>query len=143
MRQAGWLAVSCWLMGCVLAGAQPGGPPTKDPSYEEIIQQMLAALEQMTKVLVAVKDEPSAEAARPNLKQAAGKFLVVRKQSEQLKTPDLKQKDQIEKKYHKPLAEAVQKFRSEIRRVQDIPGGLALLKELDEVFKKPKKKEAP
>jgi hypothetical protein len=138
MRSTGWLAGGCWLLGTALAAVQPGG--STEGAYEEVVVQTLAALDLMTKILVTVKDAPSAEAARPDLKQAAVKFVEVRKKAEQLKQPDQTQKDLIAKKFEKNMAKAVQQLRAEIRRVQDVPGGLNLLKELDPVLKYPPKK---
>jgi len=135
-----WLATTGWLVGWALAAAQPGGPAGKEAGYEEVVVLTLVSLEQMTKVLAPIKDAAAVEAARPNLKQAAAQFVAVRKKAEQLKQPDQKQKDQIADKYQKKLADAVQQLRTEIRRVQDVPGGMSLLKELDEVLKPPKKK---
>jgi len=140
MRSGACWAVVCWWSGLALAGAQPGGPPAKESAYEQVVTQTLAALDQMTKALAPVKDEAGAEAARPNLKQAAALFLAARKKAEQMKQPDQKQKDLITDKYQKKLADAVQHLRTEIRRVQDVAGGPNLLKELDEVLKPSKKK---
>src|SRR5438874_2487511 len=118
MRSGACWAVVCWWSG--LALAQPGGPPAKESAYEQVVTQTLAALDQMTKALAPVKDEASAEASRPNLKQAATLFLAARKKAEQMKQPDQKQKDLITDKYQKKLADAVQQLRTEIRRVQDV-----------------------
>ena len=140
MKTARWLGAACLLLGPA-AWAQQGPPAGKGSPHEEVIEQLLTTLGQMTKALAGVKDGTSAEAARPPLKQAAEQFLTVRKKSHELKQPDKGEKDQLEEKYQKKLAEAVQEFRKEIRRVQTVPGGPALLKELDPVLQPPAKQK--
>lgn len=139
VRTRFWAARLFLLVGgaAVLA---PARVPAQVSPHEEAILQLLAATEQITKVLATVKDGPTSEAARPQLKTAAEQFLTVRKKSEQLKAPDQKEKDALAAKYQKKLAEVVQSFRNEVRRVQTLPAAAGVLTELEEVLNPPKKK---
>lgn len=142
MGKTGWLAGGSCFMSLIVALAQPGGPPGPEDPHEKFILLTLVSLEQMTKTLATVKDEGSAAAARPKLKESADLFLATRKKAGELPQPELKHKQQLEEKYQKKLSEAVDGLKKEMRRVQDVPGGPTLLKELDEVLKPPKKKPA-
>jgi hypothetical protein len=140
MRAEVWLA-SAWLICvCSLTAVQPEGPPAKELTYEEVIKQTLSSLNQMTKALEPVKDEPSAKAALADLKKAAEQFIAVRKKAEQLNQPDLSAKDELDKKYKKQLVKAVLEFRAKVREVQEVPGSQELLKILEPVLKSGKKK---
>ena len=140
MRKTILLATGWMLAAGASIFGQPGNQTGKTSPYEEVVVQLMTSLEKMTKLLVEVKDGPSAEAARPQLKQAAAEFVDIRKKSEKLKQPDKAERDRITAKYQKKLAEVVQKLSSEVRRVGGIIDARSVLKEVDEFLKPPKQK---
>lgn len=140
MRNSALLATGLLLAASACVFGQPGNQTGKTSPYEEVVVQLMTSMEKMTKALADVKDGPTAEAALPQLKQAAAQFVDVRKKSEQLKQPDKAEKDRITAKFQKKMAEVSQKLSSEVRRISGISGAQPVLKEIQEVLKPPKQK---
>jgi hypothetical protein len=107
------------------------GDAKQSSSYESVIKDMLAALNGLTDVLGTIKDEPSALAARPEVKKAAGRLAEVRKQAEKLKQPDKAEKDRIARAYKDKLDKSLKRLLAEQVRVKAIPGGQDALKEIN------------
>jgi hypothetical protein len=128
------------LMVVLLAG---GGFPLSAQEasrYEEPLKQSLLLLERMAKALAAVKDNGSAEAARPELRKAAAELLEVRKKAAELPPPERAEKDRLAKEYKTKFVEAERKLRAEILRVGEIAGCSECreaLREISGVLKKP------
>src|SRR5206468_4191610 len=92
-------------------------------SYEDLVKDMLGTVEQITKVLIDIRDEGSANLQRPALKKAAEKMLQLRKQADEFKQPNKAEKDRLAKEYAPKFESAVKKMRDETIRVKGIPGG--------------------
>ncbi len=122
-------AVSLATVALVVVGGLAWAQQPRSP-YEAVIQEMLAGLGQMTKALEPVTDGPTAEAARPALKEAVDRFLKVRQKAEKLPQPGKAERDRMIDGYQRKLAEAVDRLRSQVRRVQAIPAARDILKEL-------------
>jgi hypothetical protein len=114
------------LTGLAVLSVGQGG----EPSYEAVVKEMLATLGQATKVLEGIIDEPSAVAARPELKKVGQRLAVLRKQAAALKQPEKKEKDRLEREYRNRFEDALKKWRLESIRVKAIPGGPEALKEI-------------
>jgi hypothetical protein len=99
-------------------------------SYEGVTKEMLATLEQINKVLATIKDQDSATAAKPDLKQAATKIVELRKQADEMKQPSKEEKDRLQKEYMPKFEAVFKKLKEESTRVNGIPGGDAALAEL-------------
>jgi hypothetical protein len=112
-----------------LAGARAPAQQPASP-YEAVVKEMIAATDGLTAVLATIKDAPSAEAARPELKKAAAAFLEVRKRAEGLPQPSQEERDRIQAKYQKKLARAVDHYLEERGRVATVGGGREALQEL-------------
>ena len=56
------------LTGAAALGQEGGSP------HEAVVKEMLGIMERMTAALAGVKDDATAEAARPELKKAAEQF---------------------------------------------------------------------
>jgi hypothetical protein len=100
---------------------------------------MLETLGQINTALGGIKDEPSADAARPELKKAAQRMLELRKRARELKPPTKAEKDLLEKRYKDKFDDSLKKLRIESVRVRTIPGGPAAVKEIAVVDEKKKK----
>jgi hypothetical protein len=129
----GGAAMRCVLVGCsflalsgALFSAQNGGPAT----LEDVIKETLATLDQLTMSLKTVEDEKSAEAARPELRKAAERFVAVRSKAETMKPPAKEEKERLEKEYKPKLFEAQKKLYGEIGRIKLLPGCQGALKEI-------------
>ena len=131
----------CVLVGCtflavsgVLLSAQNG-----PANLEDVIKEVLATMDQLTTSLKTVEDEKSAEAARPDLRKAAERFVALRTKAESIKPPAKQEKERLEKEYKPKLFEAQKKLFGEIGRVKLLSGGQVALKEIRAVME-PKKK---
>src|SRR5689334_22501904 len=131
----------CVLVGCsflavsgVLLSAQSG-----PANLEDVIKEILASMDQLTTSLKTVEDEKSAEAARPELRKAAERFVAVRTKAESIKPPAKEEKDRLEKEYKSKLFEAQKKLFGEIGRVKLLSGGQVALKEIRAVMESKKK----
>ena len=83
-----------------LCGPRRGrSQPPRDGSYEGLVKDMLDTVDQITKVLVTIKDRECRRAARPELKKSAEKMLDLRKQAAEWKQPNKEEKDRLEKEY--------------------------------------------
>jgi hypothetical protein len=98
--------------------------------HEEVVKEMLATLEGVVKVLGTILDEPSANAARPELKKAALKLQELRKRAADLKQPTREEKRRLEKAYQGKLDEVLRQLRSETVRVRGVPGGAEAVQEI-------------
>lgn len=113
----------------LLLPAVPGGGKAAS-TQEEVVKEMLATLEQVLKVLGTIQDQPSAAAARPELKKSADRLADLRKQAREIRQPTREEKDRIEKQYQGKFDAVLQKLRTESIRVKGIPGGAEAIKEL-------------
>lgn len=109
-------------------------------SYESVVKDMLGALEEATKILAGVKDEPTALAARPDLKKVGQQLSDLRKRAAKLKQPARKEKERLEREYRDKFDDVLKKLRLETIRVKAIPGGDEVVKE---IAVEAKKKDEP
>jgi hypothetical protein len=114
----------------LLAASAGQAQDAKSP-YDAVVQDMIAATDKITSILATIKDSTSAQAARPELKKAVGKFLEVRKRADKLTQPDRKERDRISRTYAKKLQDAVERNKEERTRVAGVAGGRDALRELD------------
>jgi hypothetical protein len=119
------LAMGYWALAGLPAQAQKSISP-----YEAIVKDILEATQKMTTVLVTIQDAATAANARPELKKAAEKFIEVRKKAEELKQPNLEERERVSRAYRTKLEQAVNRFLQERSRVAAIPGGRDALQEL-------------
>ena len=132
-----FVVVGCSFLGLsgVLLSAQNGGPA----NLADVIKEVLASMDQLTTSLKTVEDEKSAEAARPELRKAAERFVAVRAKAQSIKPPVKEEKERLEKEYKPKLFEAQKKLFGEIGRVKLLSGGDVALKEIRAIME-PKKK---
>jgi hypothetical protein len=113
------------------AGIGPGSRAGEQSSYETIVKDMLATVDEINDILAGINEkEGSAEAATPKLKTAADKMLQLRKQAAQAKQPDKAEKDRLAREYAPKFELAVKKLRDQTHRVKGIPGGAEAVEKL-------------
>jgi hypothetical protein len=127
-RRAG--SIGIMLATLVLLGAGEGSP------YEKALQQMIGALDAIGTTLKTVVDEESAMASKPSLRKSNDIWVETRAKAAKLEPPERDEKTRLEKLYKPKLEEAMKKMFTEIRRVENIPGGKDALKEIAGVLKK-------
>lgn len=126
-------SIGILLAALALVGAGEGSP------HEKVIQQMIGSAESIGVTLKTIIDEDTAAASKPELRKAAATFTEARSRGEKLQPPEKDEKVRLEKLYLPKLKEALQKMFSEVRRVENIPGGKEALKEISGVLKKDSK----
>ena len=113
---------------CLLAAAEQNGPALAD-----IVKEVLATMDKMTSQLSTIKDEPSAEAARPELRKSAAVWSELHTKAQNAKPPSKDERDRLQKEYREKLMEANKKLLAEIARVKGVPGGRKALDEVKEI----------
>lgn len=113
--------------------------PAQGPRFEEVVKDMLGTMEKLTGVLGTIKDEDTAKAAKPDLRQIAGRWQELRKKAETMKPPSKEEKERLEKEYKEKLQTAQRKLFAEIARVNGVAGGKDALQEISTILKKGKK----
>ena len=130
--RAGSMAILVFALGVAAAGE--GSP------YEKAIQKMIGSLDEIAVTLKTIIDEDTAGAAKPDLRKSATVWMDTRAKAEKLQPPGREEKVRLEKLYKPKLEESMRKMFSEVRRVENIPGGKEALKEISGVLKKDDKK---
>lgn len=122
--------------GLTLVFAVAGLAQDGDAKYEETLRGLVTHLADISKILEGVTNEPSAQAAAPQLKEKADGYLALRKKSEEIPPPNAEVRDRLAKKYRPEFEKARKEVVGQIARVQRVPGGLAALQEIRGVFEK-------
>jgi hypothetical protein len=105
----------------------------EETAHELSLKDTIRALDKLTTTLATVKDEESAQAARPDLKKAAQAWTTVKTKAAELPPPDQAEKDRLAKAYKGKLDDAMKKFFTEVGRVRSFPAGKEVLKEIKSV----------
>jgi hypothetical protein len=124
--------------GSDAAASEDGAPASP---HEAVVKEVLTTLEQAIAALITIKDESSADAARPDLKKAGARLKELSKRARDMKQPDREEKELLEKKYKGKFEEVLKKLRDEQVRVRAIPGGPEAVKEIGVEPAKGKKKK--
>ena len=119
------------ILGLAVALLLAGGANARaKDAFEDVIKDTLSTMKDVTKVLETVKDEDSAKAAKPKVKELAKKIQALKKRSKDLGKPTKEQEEAV-KKYLPQFIEVSQKLTKESERVKKVTGGPELLKELE------------
>ena len=107
-----------------------------DVSHEGVIKQMLGIQDKITSTLASVKDQASADAAKPELQKSAKEWATLRGQAEKLPPPSQMEKERLEKEFKSKLEDAQKKLYAEVIRLRKVEGGTAAVKEIRSVLDK-------
>lgn len=121
----GLVVLIAW--GLLVLGQDGQSPPSPQ---EMVVREMLVVLDKLTGTLATIVDSDTATAAQPELKKLTAAFVEARQKSESLPQPSKEEKDRLAQNYQRKFAIAMEKFRSEVRRLEGIPAGVEALKEL-------------
>ncbi len=108
-------------------------------SHEAVVQGMLGALEKISATLETVRDEATAEAARPDLRKQAEAWRALRKRADALPPPERDAKDRLAKEYKGKMDESLKRLFAQIGRVQALPGARPALQEISGVLTQPER----
>jgi len=115
------VALPCSLSGC-------GGD-----TRSSLMKQLVATVNEVADTLATIKDQASAEAAKPKLKALGERYRDIDKRGKALKEPTPEEKTALEKEYAEPLKSAYGRLLSEMLRVAFVPGGKEALQEMGEI----------
>jgi hypothetical protein len=131
-----WAALPGCLLLCLSAGLATGQGGEKESPLAQVVKEMLATMEKMTTSLSTVKDEATAEAARPDLRKAAASWLEVKHKAKNVKPPTQEEKDRLQREFRDKIQAAHKKLFGEIARVKGVPGGPKALAEISSALAK-------
>ena len=117
----------------VLSALVVGLTAGEESAYEQSLKQTIGALDKMTMTLATIKDEDTAQTARPQLQKAVKAWMMVKAKAAELPPPDQTEKDRLAKVYKSKLDAAVKKFFTEVARVRKFPAGNDVLKEIKDI----------
>ncbi|MCX7699876.1 MAG: hypothetical protein N2039_03275 [Gemmataceae bacterium] len=135
MRQmfaTGIMSVFLWVP---LAAQSPNPDTPKDTkpdSHEQIVIDMLSAMQDATKALAKVQDAQSGKEAKPNLEKIAARMGEISKRVEKIGRPTKEQEAELEKKFKTAVDEAVKDFQNEIQRLLRTDYGKDVLNALEQ-----------
>ena len=123
-------ALAGCLLVCLSVGLVSAQGDGQETPLTQVVKEMLATMEKMTTSLSSVKDEATAEAARPDLRKAAASWIDVKEKAKKVKPPSQEEKDRLQKEYREKIQAAHKKLFGEIARVKGVPGGAKALAEI-------------
>ncbi len=98
---------------------------------DSMVKQTIAAMDETAQVMSTVKDEASAKAAAPKLKELAERRRKIEEKTATVKTPPPAEQAELQKKYAARLTEATTRLMQEAMRVSTVPGGKVALDAMD------------
>jgi hypothetical protein len=117
----------------VLSAAALGLAAGDETAHEQALKQTIGAIDKMTMTLSTIKDEETAQAAKPELQKAVKVWTMVKAKAAELPPPEQAEKDRLAKAYKPKLDTAVKKFFTEVARVRKFPAGNEVLKEIKDI----------
>jgi hypothetical protein len=105
--------------------------------HETMARDAIAILKEIADELSTIKDDSTAEAAAPRLKELGGRWRANERRMSGTRGPSVRDLKELEKKYGGQLQEAVNRYQIEVARVQRLPGGPEALAELGELKGRP------
>jgi hypothetical protein len=103
------------------------------PTHESLTQDMIGMMNEQADVLAAVKDEASANAAKPKLEALAEKAKAMKQAADKLGEPVKEVEEQLRKKFEPEMQKVAQRVMSEMMRIMSQP---ALKQALQDSLKK-------
>ena len=98
---------------------------------ESMVKQTISAMDETAQVMSTVKDEASAKAAAPKLKELAERRRKIEEKVATVKTPPPAEQAELQKKYAARLTEVTTRLMQEAMRVSTVPGGKVALDAMD------------
>ena len=90
-------------------------------SHEDVMDDMLATMDEISDVLAKVTDEASAKAAKPKLETLTARMQAIQKEANAMGKPDAATEEALQKKYEARLQQVMGRFMKEMMRVSQDP----------------------
>jgi hypothetical protein len=105
-------------------------------SLESLRKQQLQTVKEANELLETIKDQASADKARPRLKELGDRWRDLEKRVDALPPVPAEEEARARKQYDDELNGAILRFLRESMRVRFVPGGQEVMQDLGELRKK-------
>ena len=101
------------------------------PTHDSVMEDSVTAMEDVGKILATVKDEASANAAKPKLKELGEKMKTLKAEADKMAKPTTEQEAELKKKYEDRMTKAMGTLMTEGFRIAGDPKLQGILKDVD------------
>ena len=105
------LAVACLTALFLVAGCDSA------PTHDSLMKDSLSTMEEMVAVMKTVKDEASANAAKPKLQALAEKMKKMKEQADKMEKPSAEKEAALKKEYEPRLQKVMGEMLGETMRI--------------------------
>ena len=110
-------------------------PVRADDTHESLADDAVKAFSTFGDILAKITDKPSAESAKPKLKETGAKLADLKIRFDKIGEPKGEKKDELDKKYKPKMEEAAKKVQNEMIRIATkIEGGMDIIKDITEAL---------
>jgi hypothetical protein len=102
-------------------------------SHESLTKDAIAVVNETADVLATIKDSPTADAAKPKLKELGDRWRDNQQRRAAKKRISAKELARLERQYGAQMEAATKRYLAEVVRVRKVDGGEEALRELGEV----------
>lgn len=110
MRHVSLATLSAFLIVAVLGC-------DSEPTRESVMEDSIAKLKELASVLESVKDESSAQAAKPKLQAIDADMKEIKAKAEKMSKPSAEEDKRLEEKYRPQVMEVAERLTKEMVRV--------------------------
>lgn len=122
--------VSCVGLGVAIYAFGPSMGMTFFDSHDAVVRDQLRALDEMATIVESIRDQPSAEAARPRLRALRPRMEALRKRADALGQPTPEVRDRLQAKYRSEMERVTGRLSASMLRIIFVPGARDALAEL-------------
>jgi hypothetical protein len=101
------------------------------PTPDSVMEDSVTVMEDLSKTLATVKDEASANAAKPKIKELSDKMKTLKEQADKMPKPAKEKEEELKKKYEDRMTKAMMSMVSEGMRISMDPKLKAAVGEMD------------
>lgn len=101
------------------------------PTHDSVMEDSVTVMEDLAKVMATVKDEASAAAAKPKLKELSDKMKTLKAESDKMAKPSKEKEDELKKKYEDRMTKAMTSLFGESMRIGMDPKLKSVLSDIE------------
>jgi hypothetical protein len=122
--------VSCVGLGIAIYAFGSSMGLTFLDSHDAVMRDQLRALDEMATIVETIRDQPSADAARPRLRALRPRMEALRKRADALGQPAPDVRDRLQAKYRSEVERVTGRLSGSMLRIIFVPGAREALAEL-------------
>jgi hypothetical protein len=103
----------------------------RSPTHDSIMEDTVTVMEDFGKTLATVKDEASANSAKPKLTELSGKMKALKTEADKMAKPTSEKEAELKKKYEDRMTKAMGTIMGEMMRIGMDPKIGPVLKDID------------